>query len=276
MLRRVILRALAIPVLGLALAGPVQAQVGADLNISPKRVVFDAGARSAVVYVFNQGDQEAAYSVSLVDRAMLPTGEIVDAADHPEVPVDSAAELVQFAPRRIVLGPRESQAIRVRVRPAADGRPEHRTHLTVTAIPADDVGFTVDQAAQAADDGLAIRIVALFSLSIPLIVREGDVDARLALEAPVVEPSGAGVTVDLARLGTHSTYGDLEVRAMRDGREMVVGLVRGVAVYHETPRRRVLVPLSQALVAGETLRVVYRDGDARPDVETAQASLRVP
>lgn len=256
-----------------AVTGPALAQVGADLNISPKRVVFDERTRSAVVYVFNQGDQEATYTVSLVDRIMLPGGEIIEAGSGSDPDVASAADLIQYAPRRVVLGPRESQAIRIRARLSGDGASERRTHLTVTAIPDEAVGFTVDQAAQ--EDGeLSIRIVALFSLSIPLIVREGGVDARAAIEA--VEATPAGVIVDLARLGANSVYGDIEVHATRDDEDVIVAQARGVAVYPEAPGRRVMAPLLQPLISGETLRVVYRDGDTRPGEELAATGLRVP
>src|SRR5690606_19449850 len=93
---------------------PTNAQVGADLNISPKRVVFAPGERSAIVYVFNQGDQPATYTVDLVDRIMLPDGQIIAASERPELDISSAADLVQHTPRRVTLQPRESQAIRLR------------------------------------------------------------------------------------------------------------------------------------------------------------------
>jgi hypothetical protein len=48
--------------------------VGANLNISPKRVTFDRADRTATVYVFNQGTAPATFDIALVDRIMLPDG----------------------------------------------------------------------------------------------------------------------------------------------------------------------------------------------------------
>src|SRR6185437_1650305 len=50
---------------------------GANLNISPKRITFDRNHRSATVYLFNQGSGPGTFDISLVDRVMLPDGQIV-------------------------------------------------------------------------------------------------------------------------------------------------------------------------------------------------------
>jgi P pilus assembly chaperone PapD len=261
-----------------AMAGAAQAQVGADLNISPKRVVFGPGERSATVYIFNQGDEAATYTVELVDRVMLPDGQILPAADRPDVPVVSALELVQHTPRRITLQPRESQAIRVRARPGADPAAEYRSHLTVTALPPETTGFTAEQAAQAASGEVALQVVALFSVSIPVIVRETAPDARASIANVSIERAeGADlVALDLERLGTSSVYGDLEVRLGDDPNAPLLTAVRGVAVYPEVPRRRVMAALPAPLQPGQVLSLTYRDDDARPGEVLATARLVAP
>lgn len=260
--------------------GQAQAQVGADLNISPKRVVFDEGERSATVYVFNQGDKPATYTVDMVDRVMLEDGRIVAATEAPSVKVSSASPFVQYTPRRVTLAPKESQSIRVRVR-VPDGAGEYRTHLTVTALPPEDVGFTASQAVQPGSNDVALQVVALFSISIPVIVRQGDVDARAAIEkpAPVAAQDGlphGGLSLDLVRLGASSVYGDIEIRAGKGSAETVIGAVRGVAVYAELPRRTVIVPLAAPLKRGEPLRIVYRDDDTKPGAELATVAFVSP
>ena len=266
---------------GLALAGQASAQVGADLNISPKRVVFGPGERTATVYVFNQGDAPATYTVELVDRVMLPDGQIAPAAEHPEETLSSALDLVQHTPRRITLAPRQSQAIRVRARPGGEGAAERRTHLTVTALPPEDSGFTAEQAAAEAGDEVALQVVALFSVSIPVIVRDGVADARAAIENPAFRPASevggqGGVSLDLVRLGANSVYGDLEIRAGEGRDARVVGLVRGIAVYPEIERRAVLAPLAEAVAPGQPLTLIYRDDDARPGETLATVTLVAP
>ncbi len=265
--------------LSLTAAGAASAQVGADLNISPRRVTFDASERAASVYVFNQGDAPATYTVELVDRVMQPDGQIIAASDltTPSPLGTSAADFIQYTPRRVTLQPRESQVIRIRVRPPATGAAhEYRTHLTVTALPPEDSGFTAAQAAAPGTDEVALQVVALFSVSIPLILREGDVDARAGIDgivrlAPVEGAPNGAIQLDLLRLGANSVYGDVQIYAGQGSRERLVTAVRGVAVYPEIDRRTVIAPLSEALLAGEPLRIVYIDDDAQPGSTLATA-----
>ncbi|WP_409020870.1 hypothetical protein [Brevundimonas vesicularis] len=261
----------------LALALPASAQIGADLNISPKRVVFGPGERSAVVYVFNQGDQPATYTVEMVDRIMLPDGQIVPASDRPELDISSAADLVQHTPRRVTLQPRESQAIRLRARPGGDGTAEHRSHLTITALPPEDSGFTAAQAA-AGNEDVALQVIALFSVSIPVIVRDNTADARAAITNARLQqgPSGTEMVFDLDRLGASSVYGDLEVRLGAGDDAPLMTAVRGVAVYPEISKRTVRLALPQAVAAGQTLTLVYRDDDARAGEVLAMAQVIAP
>ena len=267
-------------ILTIALAGPAAAQVGADLNISPRRVTFDANERSASVYVFNQGDAPATYTVELVDRVMRPDGQIVAAADSPDVGAPrSAAAFIQHTPRRVTLQPRESQVIRLRLRAPASGESaEYRTHLTVTALPPEDSGFTATQAASPGSDEVSLQVIALFSVSIPLIVREGEIDVRADISAPVRLPAAenapnGALQLDLVRRGANSVYGDIDVYAGRGAGERLVAVVRGVAVYPEIERRTVIVPLAEPVAADEPIRVVYKDDDTRPGATLATAAV---
>lgn len=261
----------------LLLAGPVEAQVGADLNISPKRVVFGPGERSATVYIFNQGDSEATYTVETVDRLMLADGQIVAAADRPEIAVNSASDLVQYTPRRITLQPRESQAIRVRARPGGDAG-EYRTHLTVTALPSEDTGFTVQQATQPGGGEVSLQVVALFSVSIPVIVRDGPADARAAIENPAIVQEGEArlLSLDLVRLGASSVYGDVEILSGQGADAKIITAVRGVAVYPEVARRTMVAALPAGIGAGQVLTVIYRDDDTHKGEVLAMTTLVAP
>ena len=258
-------------------AFPAAAQVGADLNISPKRVVFGPGERSATVYVFNQGDEAATYTVELVDQVMLPDGRIAPAAEVPDAAVASAADLVPHTPRRITLQPRESQAIRLRARPAGDGTSERRSHLTVTALPPETSGFTAEQAAGGADGEVALRVIALFSISIPVIVRDEAADARAAIRDLRLDQTGEGpaLVFDLERLGANSVYGDLEVR-LGDADGSLVTALRGVAVYPEIDRRTVRLALPAPIPAGQALTLVYRNDDTDKGAVLAAAGLVAP
>ncbi|MDP3869339.1 molecular chaperone [Phenylobacterium sp.] len=272
------------------------AQVGADLNVSPKRVVFGPAGRSATVYVFNQGDAPATYSVALVDRVMLDSGEIIAIEDAQKNPakaqaaagVKSAKALITYTPRRVTLAPKTSQLVRLRVlRPGDLAAGEYRTHLTVTAVPPEDTGVTAEQAAGGLQPGeMQVRVVALFSLSIPVIVRQGPEDIRGSVEnlsyevRDVASPEGGAprktgfVSLDLARLGANSLYGDVEVRG--GAKNEIIGGVRGIGVYPEVARRRVTLQLQTLPRPGDVLTVNLKDDEVRPGAPIATGRLTVP
>jgi hypothetical protein len=269
-------------VASMAIAGQACAQAGADLNISPRRVTLGDKDRSATVYIFNQGDQAATYTVDVADRIMRPDGQIVAPdTDKGDPQPLSAIDYVQYTPRRVTLQPKESQLIRVRVTPPAKGSAgEYRSHLVVTALPPEGTGLTAEQAARSTPDQLSIQVVALFSVSIPIIIREGVVDARADVDKvkrlPVSEgaPHGA-LQMDLVRKGANSVYGDIEVYAGKGAAEHLVTVVRGVAVYPEIDRRTVTAPLSVDVPANEPMRIVYQDDDTRRGATLATVPVPV-
>ena len=200
--------------------GPVT--VGANLNISPKRLTFDRTGKSATVYIFNQGQTPATFDISLVDRVMAPSGQIsalADALTKPELAdvtarLKSAQSMLVATPRRATLAPGKGQTIRIRVNPTADAAQagEYRTHLTVTTIPPRDIGLTAEQASQPRPDELKFVVYSVFGISIPVIVRLGDIDVRAGIEnanlsyvdvspdgvAPAVRTAGAAPSGEMS------------------------------------------------------------------------------
>ncbi len=86
----------------------------ANINITPRRVIFDANKRAEAVYVFNQGNAAVTLDVTLVDNVMLPSGDIVPlsrvsdrgpAAVTAAGQVHSAKPLLLYSPTRLTLGP---------------------------------------------------------------------------------------------------------------------------------------------------------------------------
>lgn len=285
----------------MTLAAPslVKAQVGADLSISPKRVTFDETGRSATVYIFNRGAQAATYSLGLVDRVMTPDGQIrtvAEAAGAPEgvaanARLKSAGPLLTFAPRRVTLQPGESQTVRIRVlRPADLAAGEYRSHLTVTDVPPETAGLTAEEAAAPGAGELAMRVVALFSVSIPVIVRQGPAEVQAGIDTvrfsvkdtPATSGAAASkrtgvLSIDLVRQGASSLFGDVEIRAVKAGKPgEIVGGAKGVAVYGEIDRRTLALPLTRIPASGETLDIVLRDDDTQAGTPLATADFTVP
>ena len=285
-----------------ALAQPAQSPTtpaatvtpGAFLNITPKRLTFDRNRRNGTIFILNQGTEAVTVDLSVGDRVMLPDGQIFpaeDAARREDVraavdQLKSAKDLVQVSPRRVTLQPGRPQTVRVRLGALPDSATgEHRSHLTVTTIPPRDAGTTPEAAAGGAESQLSFQIVAVYGLSIPLIVRPGDADVRATIEGARLETSAPSATssqdrarpiaaFDLVRQGTSSAYGNFEVRVVgeRRGAEPL-GVVRGVAVYPEIARRVVRIPLSRAPAPGEKLEVTFTDDDTSPGKVIAKAAF---
>lgn len=266
-------------------AAPVVAvtTVGANLNISPKRVTFDRTRRTASVYIYNQGSAPATFDITLVDRAMMPDGQIVAVTDaKPEQSavvgkVKSAKDLLQISPRRAVLAPGQGQNIKLRIVGSdPGGSAEYRSHLTITTIPPPTVGLTAEAAAGARPNELRFQINSVFGLSIPAIIRTGDIDVRAGLENGRIEfadisldgaspPKRTPMLVfDLVRLGPNSLFGNVEIRPVGQRRGDPIGLARGVGVYPEIPRRTLRVPLTRAPASGEKLEITFTDDDTAP------------
>jgi len=258
--------------------------VGANLNITPKRVTFSPSQRSATVYIFNQGTAPATFDIAMIDRVMLPDGQIV-AADDPRHQTSakpildklaSAKGMVMVAPRRATLAPGQGQTIRLRVGAVPpDAKGEYRSHLTVTTIPPANVGTTVEDVAGQNPGELRFQITSVFGLSIPAIVRVAAPDVRAAIENPRIEyaetsPDGRAaptrtpiMAFDLVRVGASSLFGNVEVRAA-GAKGDPLGIARGVGVYTEIDRRTMRVPLTRAPAPGEKLEVSFTDDDTSP------------
>lgn len=259
--------------------------IGADLNLSPKRVVFDAATHSATVYVFNQGVTPGVYSVDLVDEVMLPDGRIEkvgDAAGDPAAApllarLRSARDLMLVTPRRVSIAPHESQTIRLRAHPPADGAAgEYRTHLIISALPPVDTGLTAEEVGAKGDGkSLSVRVIALYSLAIPVIYRQGAADVRGHIDHLALSPEAEALEMDMARDGATSIYGAVEIRA-GGPKGQVLGLVDGVGVYPEVDHRHLKVTLRRRVARGEQLSITWRDQDVKPGALIATSDFTAP
>jgi P pilus assembly chaperone PapD len=270
-----------------------QLDVAVNLNITPKRLVLERGNRSGTVYIFNQGSVPATFDISLVERVMLPSGEIKPLAEARTEPqsqaiaskLASAQSLLVAAPRRVSLAPGKGQTIRIRATAPADAVGEYRTPLTVTTVPPRDTGVTAEQAREGGAGQLSFQITSVFGLSIPVIVRPGPVDARGAIENmrlshADISPDGVAkpvrtpvVRFELRRVGANSLFGNVEVRSAR-GKDRPLGMARGIGVYPEIDSRMIQIPLRRAPLAGEQLEIIFTDDDSSPGRITARSTLK--
>jgi P pilus assembly chaperone PapD len=244
----------------LALVMPAHA--AGDLLIAPTRVVLD-GRRGTEVILNNIGNEEATYRISLELRRMNDLGRLDDvdaaAANDKE---KSALEVIRYAPRRVTLPPNQPQSIRVGLQPTdtlPDG--EYRAHMLFRAIPKTPAA----DATQDAGNGLKIQLIPIYGISIPIIVRKGNLQATAALSNVRMANDNEGPTLefDISRKGDKSVFGEIHVT--KPGVSEPISVAKGIAIYPEIASRNVSLPLPPEVAAkmrGEIVVSYYEAPEA--------------
>lgn len=222
------------------------AHAAGDLLVAPTRVVLD-GSRGTEVILNNIGSEPATYRITLELRKMLPDGTLEEiaqetAGDHDKTTLG----LISYAPRRVVLPPNQPQSIRIGVRaPAGLADGEYRAHMLFRAIP--DAKPVVPEAGT--KEGVSISLTPIYGVTIPIIVRQGNLTATAAIADPklVRGQDGAGFRFTLSRQGSRSVYG--RVRVTKPGVNKPLIEVRGIAVYAENASREVTLPVAPEIAA---------------------------
>jgi P pilus assembly chaperone PapD len=253
---------------------PAQAGIG-DLLVAPTRIVLD-GRKGAEIILNNIGEEPATYRVSVEFRRMTPDGGLIDVT-APTADDQKAADMVVYAPRKVVLAPHQPQAIRIAARPP-QGLPdgEYRVHLLFRAIP--PANPVVQAAAAEPAKGLRFQLTPVYGVTIPVIVRLGNLQATAGIANVHLEQKDGKpfVALDLSRSGERSTFG--EVRVLRAGVKNPIAIQKAVAVYTEIGLRHLAVPIDdsqKAAAAGPvTVQYVETFDDGSHVIAETQAVLR--
>ena len=237
-------------------AAPANAQ--GDLLVAPTRVILD-GSRGTEVILSNIGSEEATYRIGLELRRMNEQGRLVPVERVDANNVEEASlGMIRYAPRRIALPPGQPQAVRLAARPGADlPDGEYRVHMSFKAIPRPRE--VTEEPTQS--EGLSFRLIPIYGITIPIIVRHGRVEAQVALTQPSIVKGehGPEFAMSIARSGDSSTYGALSV--VKPGQSEPIVLSGGVAVYPEIGQREVRIPLTEEQVVAlrGPARIEYRE-----------------
>jgi P pilus assembly chaperone PapD len=222
------------------------AHAAGDLLVAPTRVVLD-GQRGTEVILNNIGSETATYRISLELRRMTRDGRLEEVGEEEANEIEQAAQaMIRYAPRRVTLPPNQPQAIRLGIR-APDGLKdgEYRAHLLFRAIP--EARSVTEQ--KIPEGGFTIALTPIYGVTIPVIVRQGNLHATAAIANGRMErdPDGQALTFELSRSGDRSTYG--EIRVTKQGLNEPVMVARGIAVYPEVNQRKVVLPVPPEVAA---------------------------
>jgi P pilus assembly chaperone PapD len=250
-----------------------EAGVG-DLLVAPTRLVLD-GRKGTELVLNNVGDEPATYRISVEFRRMTREGGL-DEVTEPNAQEKAAADMIVYAPRRVTLAPHQPQSIRIAARAPqdlADG--EYRVHLLFRAVPPPT---PVAPASSEPVKGLRLRLIPIYGVTIPVIVRLGNLEAKAGIANVKLEKKDGNqaVGLDLSRSGTRSTFG--EVRVFKPGVKDPVAIQRNVAVYTEVNGRHVSIPVDEKFkgeIAGPvTVQYVETYDDGAQKLAETQAVLR--
>lgn len=215
-----------------------------DLLVAPTRIVFEGRQRTTEITLVNLGEHNATYRIGFVELQMEEFGGTREFQPEGSPDEKLASGMIRYSPRQVMLEPGVAQTVRLQLRKSEDLPPgEYRSHLLFRAIPQENISQDQDDGA-AQGGGIDITLTAIYGVSIPVLVRHGELTAQTRLsELELVsgEPgnNSQALLFRLERTGTSSVFGHLRAEFLPlGGRPIVVGAANGVAVYAENSSRR--------------------------------------
>jgi P pilus assembly chaperone PapD len=254
-----VLSLLALATAAAALPTPARA----DLLLVPQRIVFEEQDRAATLTLVNSGNSTETYRISWKQLHQLPDGQYGE-IQTPGPGEHFADEMIRYSPRQITLQPGEQQTVRLMLR-KPDNLPagEYRSHLAFTAEPRQIEAPSAANSKGGSGKNLGVQLAFVYGVSIPVIVRQGQLSASATL-AMALKPSSAGydITATIGRSGTESLYGDLIVQYQPpNGKAVQLQEVDGVSVLLPNNQRSTTIGVTlspEQRRAGGQLHLIYR------------------
>jgi len=223
----------------LTTASSMQSMAQGNLLLTPQRVVFQGTRRIEELNLANTGNDTARYLISLINLRMKEDGSFEEIS-APDTGQSFADKWVRFFPRSVTLGPQESQTVKIQLtRPLAMEPGEYRSHIYFRAIPDQQPlgGNTTSS-----DTSISVRLIPIFGVSIPVIIRIGATATETSLTDLSVDWTKDTVpllNMAFRRKGNMSVYGDISVDLVSaQGHTTRIAQVKGVAVYTPNTLRR--------------------------------------
>ena len=265
--------------LGCFLLLPVISIAQGDLLIYPKRLVFDGSKRLQELNVSNNGNDTARYIISVVEIKMKENGSF-EMIDQPEPGQRFASKNFRFFPRNVVLGPKETQVVKVQLYKTGELEPgEYRSHIYLRADK--EKKPRGEEKTNEAATGISIRLEPVFGISIPIIIRVGESTTQISLSKVAFQFENDTIptlTMDINRTGNMSTYGEISVDYVAldgkktrttsimdfntSGKATRVAFVKGLAVYTPNTVRHLRLLLDKTAgidYHSGALHIVYKD-----------------
>lgn len=263
------------------------AQGVGNVTITPTRVVFEKRTRSEVISLLNRGSEPATYRVSVVNMRMLDNGSFQRIKEG-EVALEGekfAKGMFRYAPRQVVLEPGAVQRLRILLRKPPDlPEGEYRSHLFIQAVPKAGTGRSVE--ADTGEDGFKVRLTIIPGVTLPVIIRHGNLSATATLSEFSLTPAAEGkstpeLSFRINRKGDRSLYGDLVATYYPADQKkgVVVSQINLIAIYSPNASRtvamRLTVPKDVELAKGR-IEVTYTTPPPEGAKLMATGELAIP
>lgn len=226
---------------------PIKSWAQGNLLLYPKRIVFEGSKKSLTLNVANTGKDTVRYLISVVQIRMKEDGSF-ETISQPDSAQHFADKNFRFFPRNVVLGPNESQTVKVQLINTNQLAPgEYRSHLYFRAEP--EKKPLGEKETIKDSSSISVQLVAIFGISIPVIIRVGEPATRVSFSNPSVEfkkDSIPSLKVTFNRTGNMSVYGDISVDHISlQGKVTRIGVAKGMALYAPNPVRHFNLSLNK-------------------------------
>ena len=160
-----------------------------------------------------------------------------------------ADEMVRFSPKQVTLKPGETQTVRLMLKKSDNAKNgEYRSHLLFREEAPAEFGTNVENKGKN-DKKISVVLKPLFGISIPVLVKNGQVTANAAIKNLVLKTDDKNndvLAVELSRNGNGSTYGNVTVTLSpkNSDKKYDIGTVNNVAIFYPNDSRKINVPLT--------------------------------
>jgi hypothetical protein len=236
-----------------------------NLLLMPRRVIFEGPKRYEELNLANSGKDTARYVISLMHVRMKEDGGFEEIS-QPDSGERFADRFIRFFPHSVELGPGESQVVKIQLTKINELAPgEYRSHLYFRAVPDK---APLGEEVPVKDSGISIRLIPIFGISIPVIIRVGAsvTQVRLSdLSVQMVDDTVPILEMTFHRTGNMSVYGDISVYyTSAAGKTILAGTAKGIAVYTPNNARKFRLTLDKKT------EINYRAGRLSLEYSTAE------
>ncbi len=233
---------------------PAQARI----DIVPQKILIDSRERNGELTVLNLMNVPGTFRLAIENFKQDEKGVYEDIKKPLHSNFDPK-KIVRFSPRQFTIEPGGRQKIRLSLRKPADlPEGEYRFHIKAIRVIQDEDRWNTNPS--------AVNITANIGVTIPVIVRHGNISAKASISNPKLVQASQTKTakpeihLNIERVGNSSTLGMLEVLWQPTGEKARrIGRITNMNVFTDIDKRFVQMPLYEMPSGRGVLSIRYVD-----------------